>query len=278
MKDKITVNIGTDHSYDCKADVIGRAGEGNVTQMEFKIPSKLCSCSLYLDFEKPNGETYRTPKLAITDGVATYNVQPFVLTDSGEIKVQAVFEKASGEIWKSEIKMYTNRKSINISEDVDGYVVPSGTLPIKANGTYDVTMFKIVDVAVEVKVYDGTINIESGNTTISGSYLINQQKACDALRVLTSTKTFAVEFGAGSVPDGGDEMNFTSMTFDATKESIKYGDIEAFRCDTYMAEGDGFAGYNTAGGTGNGARINFAEGTEVRTAFKELFLSIADAI
>ena len=278
MKDKITVNIGTDHSYDCKTDVIGRAGEGNVTQMEFKIPSKLCSCSLYLDFEKPNGETYRTPKLAIIDGVATYNVQPFVLTDSGEIKVQAVFEKASGEIWKSEIKMYTNRKSINISEDVDGYVVPSGTLPIKENGTFDVTMFKIADVAVEVKVYDGTINIESGNTTISGSYLINQQKAYDAIRALTSTKTFAVEFGAGSVPDGGDEMNFTSMTFDATNDLIKYGDIEAFRCDTYMVEGDGFAGYNSAGGTGNGARINFAEGTEVRTAFKELFLSIADAI
>lgn len=125
-------------------------------------------------------------------------------------------------------------------------------------------------------IFDGTINIESGNTTISGSYLINQKKAYDAIRALTSTKTFAVDFGAGSVPDGGDEMNFTSMTFDATNELIKYGDIEAFRCDTYMVEGDGFAGYNSAGGTGNGARINFAEGTECRKEFKELFLSIAD--
>lgn len=165
MKDKITVNIGTDHSYDCKTDVIGRAGEGNVTQMEFKIPSKLCSCSFYLDFEKPNGETYRTPKLPINDGVATYNVQPFVLTDSGEIKVQAVLEKASGEVWKSDIKMYINRKSINVSEDVDGYIVPSGSMTIINNGTYDVKSFASVLVKVEKRYLRGTWKIDPSKLT-----------------------------------------------------------------------------------------------------------------
>ena len=186
MKDKISVNIGTDHSYDCKTDVIGRAGEGNVTQMEFKIPSKLCSCSLYLDFEKPNGETYRTPKIEIVDGVATYNVQPFVLTDSGEIKVQAVFEKASGEIWKSEIKMYANRKSINVSEDIEGFVMPIGSLTILDNGTYDVTLFKSAVVAVDKSTGDATAT--AGDVVYGTTFYGKDGKTGGAMQRATTSR------------------------------------------------------------------------------------------
>lgn len=128
------------------------------------------------------------------------------------------------------------------------------------------------------KKFSGAINITSGLTTISGSYLIDQQKAFDLLQSLTANKTFSVAFGAGSIPNGGDEMRFTSMTFDTTNDWIKYDSIIAFVSYDYYNGGNGFKDYTSHGGTGNGARINFDANTEVRTAFKELFLSIADKL
>lgn len=122
----------------------------------------------------------------------------------------------------------------------------------------------------ETPTFDGTINIESGYTTISGSYVIDEQKACDLLLTYGKVKTFNVNFGAGGPANGGDEIGFTSMTFDATSGLILYNDKGAF------AMNGGFAEYTANYGDGNGARVNFEEGTECRKEFAELFLSIAD--
>lgn len=120
MKDKISVNVAVDlnHTYECPTDILGREGEGNTSQLEITIPEQLCNCSVYIDFEKPNGETLRTPKLEVVNGVATYDVPQFILTDSGEIKVQLVFQKDDGTVWKSSIKKYHNQKSINAVDDI----------------------------------------------------------------------------------------------------------------------------------------------------------------
>lgn len=122
----------------------------------------------------------------------------------------------------------------------------------------------------ETPTFDGTINIESGYTTISGSYVIDESKAFDLLSTYGKVKTFNVNFGAGGPANGGDEIGFTSMTFDATSGLILYNDKGAF------AMNGGFAEYTANYGDGNGARVNFEEGTECRKEFKELFLSIAD--
>ena len=133
----------------------------------------------------------------------------------------------------------------------------------------------------EVPLFDGTINIESGFTTISGCYRIDQKKAYDALAALATSKTYAVEFSAGSFINGEQERKgFISMTFDLDYDSIIYGradgSITAFSSGDYMSGGDGFAPYYNTYEEGNGAMVNFYEGTECRKEFKELFLSIAD--
>lgn len=122
----------------------------------------------------------------------------------------------------------------------------------------------------ETPTFDGTINIESGYTTISGSYLIDESKAFDLLSTYGKVKTFNVNFGAGGPANGGDEIGFTSMTFDGTNGLILYNDKGAF------AMNGGFDEYTANYGDGNGARVNFEEGTECRKEFKGLFLSIAD--
>ncbi len=118
MEDKILVSLGTDHSFECATDIIGREGEGSTTQLQMSIPEKLIGCSVYLDFEKPNGEKLRTPKLKIENGRAIYDVVQYLLTDDGEIKAQAVLITGDGKIWKSSKKKYIIQNSINAYSDI----------------------------------------------------------------------------------------------------------------------------------------------------------------
>ena len=120
MEDKILVNLSTDanHTFECPTNIIGREGEGYISRFEITIPAKFTGCSVYLDFEKPNGEKLRTPKLNMENGVAVYDVHPYLLTDDGEIKAQAVLKAENGQTWKSSKKKYYIQKSINALEEI----------------------------------------------------------------------------------------------------------------------------------------------------------------
>ena len=117
--EKILVNLSTDHIFESHTNILGREGEGNTAHFELTIPEKLRTCSLYLDFKKPNGEKLRTPKLEIENGVARYDVVPYILTDEGEIQVQAVLKTTRGGTWKTTIKKYHNHNSINAEDYID---------------------------------------------------------------------------------------------------------------------------------------------------------------
>ena len=117
MKNKILINLGTDHALECTEKVIGRAGEGSVTQLKIPVPVALIDYDVYVDFEKPNDETLRSPKLEVVNSVAYYDVPQYLLYESGELKVQLVFIK--GKVtWKSSKKRFTILKSINAILDV----------------------------------------------------------------------------------------------------------------------------------------------------------------
>ena len=118
MKNNIQISLGADHTLECAEKIIGRSGEGLVSRLEVAIPEALSGYDAYIDFEKPNGETLRTPKLETEGGVALYDVPQYLLADSGEIKVQLVFEKSNGYVWKSSKKKYTILKSINAVDDI----------------------------------------------------------------------------------------------------------------------------------------------------------------
>ena len=120
IKDKILVTVATDlnHTYESASDIIGREGEGNISRLKIAIPDKLSDYAVYIDFKKPNGEKIRTPQLKVESGVATYDVPLYLLSDSGELKVQLVFQNRDGTIWKSSKKRYFIQKSINALDDI----------------------------------------------------------------------------------------------------------------------------------------------------------------
>lgn len=113
MKDSITVNLCTDHALEFATDIIGREGEGDATQFVLYIPKELSDYSIYFDVEKPSGEKFRSPRLNIENGVALYNIPRYLLTEAGEIKVQAIAQSDNGEVWKTDVKKCINRVSIN---------------------------------------------------------------------------------------------------------------------------------------------------------------------
>lgn len=117
MKKRIKINLATDHDLECAEKIIGRAGEGLVSSLEITVPNALTDYNVYIDFEKPNGETLRTPKLEVANGVAYYDVPQYLLCECGEIKAQLVLVKGQG-VWKSSKKRFTILKSINATDDI----------------------------------------------------------------------------------------------------------------------------------------------------------------
>lgn len=192
------------------------------------------------------------------------------IVDSSTFSSLALEKIAEGKL---EIQYYANKNAYVLNNKDQTRPGTIGTILepkfIAENIASGVTLFGLE--GKHAPIFDGTINIESGYTTISGSYLIDESKAYTVLNSLSGVKTYNVSFSAGGSGSGmGDSIDFTSMTFDATNGLIKYNDKGAF------AMNGGFAEYTANYGDGNGARVNFEEGTECRKEFKELFLSIAD--
>lgn len=119
MQNQILVNLGGDHTYECATDIIGRAGESKASCLNIEIPEKLSHCWLYIDFEKPNGEKIRTSRMKNVYGVVQYEIPKYILAESGEIKVQLVFEDDGDIIWKSSVKKYLNEQSINAEDTIN---------------------------------------------------------------------------------------------------------------------------------------------------------------
>lgn len=117
-KDTIRITINDDHTYNCNAVTIGRAGENEITQLEITIPEELNTFWAYLDFKISNGATYKTPRLPIENNVIEYDIPSGLIKDGGSLEVQLVLQNENGKIWKSASKKYVVLKSVGAVEDI----------------------------------------------------------------------------------------------------------------------------------------------------------------
>lgn len=118
MRDIINAIISDDHFLRCKDYSIARNGEGLTPCLSIVIPAGLYKFWAYIDFKKPNGETFKTPRIDVDEGKIIYNIPSGVLDDEGQLEVQVVFQNADGEIWKTYVKEFAVRYSINATDDI----------------------------------------------------------------------------------------------------------------------------------------------------------------
>ena len=214
MENTILVNISTDHAFECDTNVIGRQGEGDSTKLEITIPEKLVNCSVYLDFEMPNSDKLRTPKLEIENGVAVYTVAKYLLTERGELKVQLVFVNENGATWKSSKKRFNILKSINAEDEI----------PIREDFITEAQ--KVLD-ALSQEVAD-IVEMLSNNQDFVDAIIKNIEEA-------TYVKTITGErlrffFGTQAKYDSLTDTDnlFAIITDDPTKDEI-FAEIEALK-------------------------------------------------
>lgn len=118
MRDIINATIGTDHFLKCSTYALARNGEGLTPCLSITIPDGLLDYWAYIDFKKPNGETFKTPRIDVDEGKIIYNIPCGVLDTEGKLEVQVVFQNADNEIWKTYVKEFAVRYSINATDDI----------------------------------------------------------------------------------------------------------------------------------------------------------------
>ena len=107
------------HEVKCNVCFIGRTGENEAEEIRVIVPDCVCDKWLYLDFEKPDGTKFKTPKIDVVDGVGSYRLGGNLVDIAGMLKIQAVLEDADGVCWKSEQKEHYISKSIEATEEVE---------------------------------------------------------------------------------------------------------------------------------------------------------------
>ena len=137
MRDIINATIGENHFFKCSTYSIARNGEGLTPCFSISIPDGLLSYWAYIDFKKPNGEKFKTPRIDVSEGKITYDIPCAVLDADGELEVQVIFQNADGEIWKSYVKEFAVRYSINAVDDIPNkqdFITEAQTLLDQING------------------------------------------------------------------------------------------------------------------------------------------------
>lgn len=119
MTDVIKVTINERHFVSCSTETIARKGEGEYPRLVIEIPNRLSGMWPYLDFKKPSGETFKTPRLAIDGNIIEYDLPLSVLNEKGTLEMQLVLQNGKGRIWKSNVKRFKVLYSIDATGDIE---------------------------------------------------------------------------------------------------------------------------------------------------------------
>lgn len=118
MTDVIKVTVNENHFVSCSTETIARKGEGQNPRLLIEIPEKFVDMWPYLDFKKPSGATFKTPRLDVVGNTIEYSLPLSVLDEKGTLEMQLVLQNGSGLIWKSNVKHFYVLYSIDATGDI----------------------------------------------------------------------------------------------------------------------------------------------------------------
>ena len=118
MRDIINATLCDNHFLKCDQYSIARNGEGLTPCLSISIPERLSKYWAYIDFKKSNGETFKTPRIDVSDNTIKYDIDGSVLDNEGKLEVQIIFQNENNKVWKSYVKEFAVRYSINATDDI----------------------------------------------------------------------------------------------------------------------------------------------------------------
>ena len=118
MRNIISITVSADHRVCCPEWDIARTGENDCTRFEITFAEELSTYSAYIDFEKPDGEKFKTPRLNIENNRIIYDLPSAVLDVKGNLLVQLVLQNDEGEIWKSNVQKFYVSESVDATEAI----------------------------------------------------------------------------------------------------------------------------------------------------------------
>lgn len=118
MRNIISITVSADHRVCCPEWDIARTGENECTRFEITLAEELSTYSAYIDFEKPDGEKFKTPRLNIEYNRIIYDLPSAVLDVKGNLLVQLVLQNDEGEIWKSNVQKFYVSESVDATEAI----------------------------------------------------------------------------------------------------------------------------------------------------------------
>lgn len=118
MRNIISITVSADHRVCCPEWDIARTGENDCTRFEITLAEELSTYSAYIDFEKPDGEKFKTPRLNIEYNRIIYDLPSAVLDVKGNLLVRLVLQNDEGEIWKSNVQKFYVSESVDATEAI----------------------------------------------------------------------------------------------------------------------------------------------------------------
>ena len=118
MRDIINATLCDNHFLKCDQYSIARNGEGLTPCLSISIPERLSKYWAYIDFKKANGETFKTPRIDVSENKIDYDIDGSVLDTEGKLEVQVIFQNDKNKVWKSYVKEFAVRYSINATDDI----------------------------------------------------------------------------------------------------------------------------------------------------------------
>lgn len=128
MKTIITLN--DNREVKCSSTIIGKTYENEATVLHFDLTEKMTDKDFYLDFEKPDGTKFSTPRLDVitatnyidkepmlTVNYVEYAIPNSLLDIKGDLKCEVVLRK-DGVVFKTYTIKFNILNSINASEEV----------------------------------------------------------------------------------------------------------------------------------------------------------------
>ena len=107
--------LNENHDIESDVKILARENEHNVTALKIHLLDEMLDKDIYIDFEKSDGEKFRSDKLTIDSAnkTADYVIKDDLTSKAGTVLVEIVVMDSEESKWISNAKRFRIAYSIN---------------------------------------------------------------------------------------------------------------------------------------------------------------------